>query len=216
MLSIWKVTDVDTGRDMYPDVFYHLDVPAAVLQCHAAPVTREIAEMSEKRADASFTRTSPPQIVAVDMESAGIMAAARVWLAPHQVILLKIVSDHLDPAGQVRTAANQSRLERFMTDRLAEIDRIIASWRTMTAPDPAKMPLSVLMEADSVLLAQVAARLHLTAAMRRLLDDDVRKARLIGKDPTPFLKKALDAEPQNKMAAKQMWLQLRREILSDG
>ena len=216
MLSIWKVTDVDTGHDYYPDVLHDQNLPAAVLQCHAAPVIREIFELSENGSDAPITRTIPPQIVAVDMESAGIMAAARVWLAPHQVILLKIVSDHLDPVGQVRTAANKARLERFMTDQLAEIDQVIASWRTMIAPDPSRATFSVLMEADSVLLAQVAAALHLTEAMRRLLSEDVRKARLLGKDPIPLLKDALLARPQGKPAVKQIWLMLRKEILSDG
>lgn len=216
MLSIWKVTDVDTGHDYYPDVLHDQNLPAAVLQCHAAPVIREMFELSENGSDAPITRANPPQIVAVDMESAGIMAAARVWLAPHQVVLLKIISDHLDHDGQERTAANKARLERFMMDQLADIDRVIASWRNMIAPDPSRATFSVLMEADSALLAQVAAALHLTEAMCRLLSEDVRKARLLGKEPIPLLKDALMARPQGKPAAKQIWLMLRKEILSDG
>lgn len=216
ILSIWKVTDVDTGRDMYPDVFYRLDCPAAILQCHAVPVMREMGEMREHWPDSSITRSGPPQIVAVDMESAGVMAAARIWLAPHQVILLKIVSDHLEPAGQVRTAANKERLERFMTDQLAVVDQVIASWQAKTAPDPSTTSASALPEIDTALLDQVAATLRLTAAMRRLLAEDVQKARLLGKDPMPLLRQSLAAAPQGKPAARQIWLQLRKEILSDA
>lgn len=214
ILSIWKVTDMDTGRDLYPDVFHGLDLPAATLECH--PVVLTIPP--DVRPVPSISLSAPifsPEIVAIDMESAGIMAASRVWLAPHQVVLLKIVSDHLDLVSQAHTAANKARLEGLMTAQLEVIDQVIASWLALTASDPSANTIAQPAD-DTAMLELVSAKLRLTVAMRRMLAEDLRKARRHGLDPLPCLNAALTEEPRSKSAAKQCWLQLRKEILPDG
>lgn len=214
ILSVWKVTDMDTGCDLYPDVYHGLDLPAAALQCHPTVQTipQDVEPVFSTARDGSLL---PPQIIAIDMESAGIMAAARIWLAPHQVVLLKIVSDQLDPAGQARTAANKTRLDGLMTASLAVIDQVIASWQAWTATDPSTATIALPAE-DTAMLELVSARLHLTVAMRRILAEDLRKARLLGLEPLPYLKAALTEQPQNKPAARQCWQNLRKEILPCG
>lgn len=214
ILSVWKVTDMDTGRDLYPDVYHGLDLPAAALECHSIVQTVP-PDFRPVPSTAPDGPPFPPQIIAIDMESAGIMAAARIWLAPHQVVLLKIVSDQLDPDGQARTTANKARLDGLMTASLAVIDQVIASWQTWTATDPSAATIARPAE-DTAMLELVSAKLRLTVAMRRILAEDLRKARLLGLEPIPHLKAALTEQPQSKPAARQCWLNLRKEILPNG
>ena len=214
ILSVWKVTDMDTGRDQYPDVFFGLDLPAAALECH--PIVQSVPpDFRPAPSTAPDRPFLPPQIIAVDMESAGIMAAARIWLAPHQVVLLKIVSDQLDSANQARTAANKARLDGLMTASLAVIDQVMESWQAWTATD-SLAETSALPAEDAALLELVAASLRLTVAMRRILAEDLRKARLLGLEPIPCLKAALTEQPKSKPAVRQCWQNLRKEILPNG
>lgn len=102
MVAINKVTDTDTSKDYYPDVFIKEKISFANLCCYSKPVTREEKE------------------VFCDMESAGIMEASKKSYYAHQVILLKIISDYLNPRK-----LDKNRLNNFVKVNLPLIEKIL-------------------------------------------------------------------------------------------
>ena len=212
LLAVWKVTDMDTGRDYYPDVFHGLAVPAVSLQCHADVVSRftdpctcrrETAERSNAWIGGGY----------VDMESAGIMEAAQMRLDAHQVVLLKIISDRLNPEEQGRDRQNKERLHDLMSGSLPWIIQVVAAWRGKSDHDQD----SVLDAGhDACELDRLTACLRLTSAMRRLLTVDLHAARMRGTDPTPLLEAVTADQPLSKTESKKIWEQLRKDLQSSG
>jgi nucleoside phosphorylase len=83
LLVINKITDMDTGRDYYPDIFFGSSLPKAALLCYSKPVKKE-----DNPLELDFF---------CDMESAGVMEAAKKFSYSHNVLILKIISDFLTP-----------------------------------------------------------------------------------------------------------------------
>ncbi|MEA4890427.1 MAG: nucleoside phosphorylase [Clostridiaceae bacterium] len=192
MIAVWKVTDMDTQRDYYPDVFWGQDLPGAVLCCYARPVRRtDIATQDS----ASFY---------CDMESAGIMEAAARFLDAHQVALLKITSDFLTPDQLDKTA-----LQQLLADRLPEIVRIIQSWRNLAGAANRDS-----LAGERNLLNQLSGNHHFTVAMKHLLDDAVRKSFINGKNPVAILEQAAGTSSASKREGKILFEQLRQQLRS--
>jgi nucleoside phosphorylase len=75
-----KITDHETGRDFYPDVLVRHPFEEADIETYASPVTTE-SNLSAKLCD---------------MESSGFYQAASKFFSPHQIYMIKIVSDRLE------------------------------------------------------------------------------------------------------------------------
>jgi len=78
-----RIRDNDTGRDMFPDLLYRHDFPEASLETFSSPVS--------SGADMDF------HTMLVDMEASGAFEAARAFLPPHRVAVIKVVLDSLEP-----------------------------------------------------------------------------------------------------------------------
>lgn len=190
LLAVHKVTDLDTGRDYYPDVFWGRSLPAASLLCAARPVQERL----------------PPEYanceLFVDMESAGIMEAAARFLDADQVALLKIVSDDLHPQNLDKTA-----LRQLMQRQMPQISRIVDELKRLLPGGAAPLPAP-----ETALLDQLAGQIRLTVAMRRILDQDVRRAKTRGIDAARILSAALAGPVAGKPEGKRIFEQLRIQL----
>ncbi|KPU27105.1 hypothetical protein TR13x_06855 [Caloranaerobacter sp. TR13] len=75
-----KIHDIETGRDYYPDILIKHQFEEGTLETFSKPVVDfDIKDIC-------------------DMEGSGFFKASSKFFSPHQIQLIKIVSDHLDGA----------------------------------------------------------------------------------------------------------------------
>lgn len=176
-----KVTDMDTGRDYYPDLCPEIPIKSRNLYCFSSPVTKEDAR--EKNLSAGSL---------VDMESAGIMDAAERFLFSHQIVLIKIPSDSLEPEKVTSDLVEKQIDERI--DIIEETVKIIC--RAMSDENPA---LIKTMDVLSCLIRD----LQFSETMRLQLEKDIRRSFAEQKNPYEILKK-LEAEIMPALTAKKL------------
>lgn len=82
LLVVAKIVDAETGYSYYPDTAPTIKLVRGRLETRSRPVTPENCQ----------NKVDFPQIY--DMEAAGIAAGAKHFLGPHQLLLLKLVTDH--------------------------------------------------------------------------------------------------------------------------
>jgi adenosylhomocysteine nucleosidase len=79
MCLIHKIHCKESGRSFFPDIFHPHVFDESALETHAQPIG------NNKNAGETL----------VDMEGSGFFEAASLYIAPHKIMLYKIVSDHL-------------------------------------------------------------------------------------------------------------------------
>lgn len=178
-----KVTDMDTGRDYYPDIRKDNTLPVITLCCHSRPVTINQTAAALTDEDAWC-----------DMESAGFMEAAARFLSAEQILILKVVSDHLEP-GRL----NKRRLQQLMGEQLPVLARTLEQAASQPANPKPIIPGDINEAVDKIVEKQ-----RFTAAMARQLKLAVRQACLAGNDPMPALRAAMDCEVRQKTEGKRL------------
>ncbi len=180
MALFHKITDRDTGRDYYPDLFYDWGLPRAELSCHSRPVTLNDAEL--------LFKGNLPDTFFCDMESAGIMEAGKKFFYAHRLVILKIISDRLQPED-----LNKELLTGYMTSKLPVLEAVVKSLQEESGTDFEKES-----ETDT-LLEKLAQRYRFTAAMTEKLGAAIRRVRLMGGRPEALLADFLpDKETNSK------------------
>lgn len=90
---IHKLTDADTGRTFYPDLFTDCPYPETALYTCSRPWMGKSIVPGEEGADRAETAaTDRPPVY--DMEGAAVYEAGNLFLGPHQLHFLKGVTDH--------------------------------------------------------------------------------------------------------------------------
>lgn len=189
---IHKVSDMDTGRDYYPDIFPGLSLPGASAACYSHTVG------AQETADSGSVLRS----VLCDMESVGIMEASGRFLESQQVLILKIVSDILDP-----NIPDLSRLRVYLEDRIPEIEEAIR-----TSLDANRGCCGDLFSKESQTLKEISGSLRFTSAMTQQLEKEIRKAVLDGVDPIPLLREAGTYSVSEKTEGKKVFEHIRNEL----
>ena len=75
-----KVTDADSGRCYYPDMIYSIPLPESAITTVSAVATSSDTAMDDN--------------MLWDMEASGFCDAARLFMPPHRVVMIKAVSDN--------------------------------------------------------------------------------------------------------------------------
>lgn len=101
-----KLTEENSGRTFYPDICYrHPFAEAELVSCGQI---RTAEEMESDR------KESPQSLY--DMEAAAIFQAANYYYGPHQMIFIKVVSDHgFDAKRTLSSATHTADMRAFMT-----------------------------------------------------------------------------------------------------
>ncbi len=178
LLVVNKVTDMDTGRDYYPDVFFGDGIPQIPVQCY--PKIVKVADIA-KQTD-----------LFCDMESAGIMEASKKFFYAHNVIVLKIISDYLEPQK-----LDKAKLKRYIEINMPTLESIINEVRHLNE-DSGKLPL----EEGKTSLEDLCLSLRFTQAMKLILTKEVKRARMNGLEPLNSLKQFYGLKVDSKEEGK--------------
>ena len=103
-----KLTDNDTGRDLYPDMVYETGLPEKPLVTFSRLVTAEDMEGTD---------------FLYDMEGSAVFEAVNFFMGPDDIALLKVVSDAGDVSGL--TAPVVSKLMEDVIDDIVRVTGII-------------------------------------------------------------------------------------------
>lgn len=163
-----RVSDQARARDFYPDLMHRQPLPVIHLRCVDQLKTRAASEI-----------TPPMGLLPVgyDMESAGFLEAALRFVGPDQVLVLKMLSDHLTgepcdlPALRSRLASHLPQLEDL-------VDGMKKTPRALTDPT---------YHLDRQGVASLAEHLRLTTSQQQQLFVLARRHRLAGGNPLPAL-----------------------------
>ncbi|MDD3931072.1 MAG: hypothetical protein PHT04_02755 [Eubacteriales bacterium] len=169
-----RITDMETGRDYYPDLLRSDRPPLVHLHCASKRIYRFSV------ADSDHSTALP---VCYDMESAGFMESAIRFVTPDRILVLKIISDDLG-SGEI----DVDTIKQQLAEQLSACDALISVHQLMhqSLADP-------IGEADSTQAVLTANHLKLSESQKRQLKLLVRQYRLAGNDPIPDL---LDVKKQ--------------------
>jgi len=217
LLVINKVTDMDTGRDYYPDVYFGRDLPKESLLCFSKPVGQDVFETQPNVPKAG-------QDFFCDMESAGFMEVVQKFFYSHQGAVIKIISDLLTPEkldkGLLRSymERNVPLIEQIISEMKCVADSVCtgkhAAVEHVATPDviPAATPtaahtatlVTTPVDGENYLLETIADNLHFSYAMRQILLKEIRKARLKGLQPLKTLELFAEIKVNSKSEGKKI------------
>jgi hypothetical protein len=124
-----QIRDHGSGRDFYPDMLVQHDFAELGLETHERGVTADDA----------------PSLPLVDMEAAGIVAAAAPLISPDRMLFVKIVSDFLEPEQ-----LNADQIAAKIGERLPALETLFDAFSATLADrrpvldDPATQALQTL------------------------------------------------------------------------
>ena len=188
LFRIHHIRDAGTGRDFFPEML----------------IRDEVAEASLMTADHPVTRTgyTGPPMGMVDMEGSGFFTAASRFLPPERVVLLKMVSDYLEPG-------------KIEPERLAPLISAAATLAvtSVTAHARALPQLSSISKAEEAILHDIHARLRLTATQRNQLRDLARGYRLRHPGGLQSLKRPLPDGAHDRKARDRCFAELKHALM---
>lgn len=201
LVAVHKISDADTGRDYYPDYPLAVSEPIPHAVCICVP------HLVRSGDDPVFKRYPDAQIC--DMESAGIAEAAGQFLSTRRVLIVKLVSDSLEPKIE-----DMKVLDRFLLENAPRVMRIFEE-AARSAADSNKCSDRCLREH----IAPISGRLRLTVQMQNQLIAELRRAILSGM-PVETLPSADDYpkpvdKKERKNAFENVLRHLRNSSISD-
>jgi nucleoside phosphorylase len=189
LFAINKVTDAGSGRRYYPDQIVQHGLNQAALETFDRPFDRRGAPRGEEQANceqtpaAASTEEAPFPIAPVtssliagtprlaDMEGAGFFQAAASFLGPHQIALMKIVSDRCE-AETLAAAQVTAMIIGASPALFRALDRLDAHATARGVLDAAQMEE----------LCELRGRLSLTGEQWRVLITVVTATHREGRD----------------------------------
>lgn len=194
LFLINKITQTSTGRSHYPDILAKHALPEHSIKTVDKPVSRNDTIASETSDDF------------FDMEAAGFFKAASMYVAPHQIHCLKIVSDHLEGdllekktvSGIIESACPGIETYLEATDAIPAIEN------------------PVLSPSEQSLLTQLTQSLRLTQTQFHQLNDAMLASSLRGNtERNNSLSHYLAQAPRHKTERDQLLKQLLATLRDD-
>ena len=149
MYHVNKITEAATMRDFYPDMLLNTGIPEASLITGAKLYTKQ-----ESGYEADL----------YDMEAAAIYQAASMFLGPHQMNFLRIVTDHgLSEAEVDDPRSLAAHVSACVEQQVDTIVAVVDKLRAMTAVDAAGH--HVLTENEQQLVDKLIADAHFSKVM---------------------------------------------------
>ncbi len=116
LFVINKIVDNGSGREFFPDML----------------LAAGIEETTVTTFDHAVTLSTPrvPLDGLVDMEASGFQEAASIFLPPHNIACIKIVSDHLDGSPMKKRT-----VEQLVAGHLTEIEKYVTAMSNLAGND---------------------------------------------------------------------------------
>lgn len=189
MVAVNKVTDMDTNIDYYPDVFIKESIPFAGLCCYSRPVAQDMVQEEKE--------------VFCDMESAGIMEASKKFYFAHQVILLKIISDYLNPEKR-----DKLQLKNFVKKSIPLIEKIIENALYLNS----SFKEVSLDENEISLIDTVSQNLRSSKTMEKMLFKNALQAKAKGVDVYKTICSFFDIKANSKSEGKKIFEKIQQKL----
>ncbi len=166
-----KIRDQSNGREFYPDML----------------LNHGLREVSLGTFDRPVTSAKGLSCDVVDMEASGVFQAAQLFVASHEMVFLKVVSDHL----QVLPAAYPQML-RYYEDS-------VSTWLPMLLNQPDLVPADYSITAkQEKLLQEFVEKMRLTATQTVQLRNAVLRFLLTGGETLDFLQSRFQEPSEHK------------------
>ena len=168
-----KIWDHATKREFFPDVL----------------LKHPLQEVSLGTFDRPVTGVKQPNLPCqtVDMEASGVFQAAHLFLAPHQMMFLKVVVDYVQSS-----AYDLSEMLRCYNLSVPDWLPLITEACAWDGSAPA------LTEGQERFLAEVAVHMRLTQTQTRQLEKAAQRFMVRGGENLDLLKPHLQSRPQHK------------------
>ncbi|MDP4180092.1 MAG: nucleoside phosphorylase [Bacillota bacterium] len=188
LLYINKISDMDMGKDYYPDVFAGIKIPEEAIRCYSRVIKREDFDGQED--------------FYCDMESSGFIVAANKFFYAHQIAVLKVISDFLMPQK-----LDKMELQGFIRDNLTKIDQVIHELSKLNETSN-----EFSLEEEKELLDVISSNLRFTGAMKQLLFKEIYKSRQKGMEPVKILKNFVGATVNSKLEGKKVFEEILQKL----
>ncbi|GIM48106.1 hypothetical protein DNHGIG_36550 [Collibacillus ludicampi] len=179
----------DTNQTFYPDILIKHNLKECALETFSQPVHLDM-------------KTCITGDV-VDMEGAACFAAASTFLAPHQIYVLKIVSDFLDEA-QITPQSVSSLIK----DNIPALERLMRASHGIVAGNK-----EILMEEDYLLLQQIRDQLHLSVTLYHQLMQLAIQYKIRTRQDLSCLRAFLSVHAESKHEGKMAFAKIKRQLL---
>ena len=169
MYHIHRITDAATKRDFYPDMLLNTGLPEASLITGAKLLTAQDrwAQVEAQRDKKSRQGTLADRLAApllYDMEAAAVYQAASMFLGPHQMNFLRIVTDHgLSEAEADDPRSLAAHVTACVEQQVDTIVTVVDKLRALTAAEAAEH--HVLTENERQLVDKLIADAHFSKVM---------------------------------------------------
>ena len=184
LLLINKVTDMDTKKDYYPDVLININIPQVSLQCFQQTI-------SNNEWDNEFY---------CDMESTGIMEVANKFIYAHNVVLLKIISDFLQPKN-----LDNKILKKYITDNMHLIENTINEMKQNNSFIKASTSV------DEIAFG-IAKNLMFSESMKKMFLKEITKASNKGLDVQKILEPFSNIKANSKTEGKKIFEKINQKL----
>lgn len=179
-VTVNKIWDHSSGREFFPDMLINHSLQEASLGTFDQPVT-----------------TANRPILAcdiVDMEASGIFQAAHLFMAPHQMLFLKVATDYLEFSSD-----DYSQMQRYYEQSLDDWLPTLMNCEHLDSTDP------ILSPEQETLLSSVAESMRLTQTQTHQLRDAVTRFLVRGGANLEILKPNLATQPKHKTLRNQLF-----------
>lgn len=191
-----KIIHHDTRRSGYPDILIRHGFQEGVLETFSHPVgARHLPEIQGEL---------------VDMEGAGIFEAASRFLAPHQMIIVKVISDSVQEQGAWQEKIDPELTAEHMRKHLPTFDQLLEDTHAIV-----NQSTDILKDSDLQHIQQTAECLRLTATMTYQLEQWVKQYKIrTGEESLPL--QGIPLNPvKTKREGKMRFEELRAQFLHE-
>lgn len=190
-----KITEEATGRTFYPDMILRSSLPERELVTAPVVIRKSIHEYANKDSH---------NMVLYDMEAAAIYQAANLYVGPHRMGFVKVVSDNGDIEGLTPD---------FIKGLMAEAVDEIASYVDMFVADTHDMCRA---EESTQFTNQLCKDLHCSKVMENQVRQLIKYLSLEGTDYMTYINKLYDEgrlPAHDKKNGKVCLDEIKRELL---
>lgn len=183
-----KIIENETKRSFYPDMLLKHPFEEASVETFSLVINKEDMEFEGNL---------------VDMEASGIYQAASVFLQPHQIIFVKIVSDHLKTEK-----LRKERISKLIKNKAAQI----IDWMNEVKQE-LLYEKNVFSEKEQKIFKGVAKNLRLSSTMENQLKQLFTYYKLQYGDFTDFASIYIDVVCQSKNEGKRYFEEIKQKLI---
>lgn len=184
-----KIIDNDTKRSFYPDILFKHFFQEGVLETFSNIVNREMIASIEGDI--------------VDMEGSGVYQAASTFLSPHQIYLIKIVSDYLDLKGLTPEDVSQ-----MIQDNMPVIDQWLCN-----RINAYKLETRVLTEEEERYIERLCENLRLSTTMEHQIIKYAKQYKIRNGNIINVIKPYLSIKCKSKNEGKMYFERLKKQFI---